>query len=108
MWNTRLDESQAGIKTAGKNTSNFRCADNTTLIAESKEVLRSILMRKKEESEKPGLKLNVLKPKTMASGPITTEGGKVEAVTDFTFLDSKITVDGYSSHEIKRHLLPER
>ena len=107
MRNIRLDESQAGIKTARRNTINFRCADDTTLI-ESKEVLRSILMRVKEESENTGLKLNILKPKTMASGPITIEGGKVEAATDFTFLDSKITVDGDSSREIKRHLLPER
>ena len=107
MRNAGLEEAQAEIKTAQRNINNLRYADDITLRAESEE-LKSLLMKVKEESENTGLKLNILKPKTMASGPITIEGGKVEAATDFTFLDSKITVDGDSSREIKRHLLPER
>ena len=108
MWNTRLDEAQAGIKIAGKNINKLRYADDTTLMAESKKELKSFLMKVKEESEKAGLKLNIQKTKIMASGPITSwqiNGEKVEAVTDFIFLGSKITADGDWSHEIKRHLL---
>ena len=104
----RLDELQAGIKIARRNINNLRYADDTTLMSESKEELKSLLMKVKEDSEKVGLKLNIQKTKVMASGPITTwqtEGGKVEAVTDFIFLVSKITVDGHCSHEIKRCLL---
>ena len=103
-----MNESQTGIKIARRNINNLRQADDTTLIAESKEELKSLLMKVKEESEKPGLKLNIQETKIMASGPIISwqiEGEKVEAVTDFTFLGSKITVDGDCSHEIKRHLL---
>ena len=101
--NARLDESQAGIKIAGRNINNLRYADDTTLMAESEEELKSLLMRVKEGSEKVGLKLNTQKTKIMASGPITSwqiEGGKVAAVTDFLFLGSKITADGDCSHEI--------
>ena len=108
MLHARLDELQAGIKIAGRNINNFRYADDTTLMTESKEELKSFLMKVKEESEKAGLKLNIQKTKIMASGPITSwqiEGEKVEAVTDFIFLGSKITVDGDCSHEIKRCLL---
>ena len=108
MWNLRLDESQAGIKIARRNSNNLRYADDTTLVAESQEELKNLLMRVKEESEKTGLKLNMQKTKIMASSPITswqTKGGKVEAVTDFIFLSSKITSDGDCSHEIKRYLL---
>ena len=108
MWNTRLDESQAGIKIAGRNINNFRCADDTNQMAEIKEDLKSFLMRVKEDSEKAGLKLNIKKIKTMASGPMTSwqiEGEKVEAVTDFVFLVFKITANGDYSHEIKRWLL---
>ena len=111
MWNLRLDESQAGIMTAQRNINNLRYADNTTLMVESKDELKSPLMRVKEKNENVGLKLNILKTKIMASSPNTswqTEGGKVEAETDFTFLGSKITVDANCSHEIKRHLLPGR
>ena len=104
MRNARLDESQARIKIAVRNTNNFRYVDDTTLMAESKEELKSLLMRVKEESEKAGLKLNIQKTKIMVSGPII-EGGKVETVTDFIFLGSKITVNGDCSHEIKRYLL---
>ena len=107
MWNVRLDELQAGIKTARRNSSNIRYADDTTLMAESEEELKSLLMKVKEESEKAGLNLNIQKSKIMASSPITswqTEGEKVEAVTDFIFLGSKITVDGDRNHDIKRHL----
>ena len=96
MRNPGLDRAQAGIKTAGRNINNFRYADDTTLMAESEEELKNLLMRMKEESEKAGLKLNIQKVKTIASGPITSwqiEEGKVEAVTDFLFLDSKITMD---------------
>ena len=108
MWNAGLDESQAGIKTAGKNTNNLWYADDTTLTKESKEELKSLLMRVKEESEKAGLKLNIQKMKIMASGPITSwqiDREKMETVTDFIFLVSKITVDSDCSHEIKRLLL---
>ena len=97
MQNVRLDESPAGIKIAGSNISNFRYADDTTLMAESEEELKSFLMRVKEESEKADLKLNIQKTKIMASGPITSwqiEGEKVETVTDFIFLGSKITAGG--------------
>ena len=108
MLNARLDESQAGIKIVGKNINNLRYADDTTLMAEIKEELKSLLMRVKEERDKAGLKLNIQKTKIMAPGHITScqmEGGKVETVTDFIFLGSKITVDGDCSHEIRRQLL---
>ena len=108
MYNTGQDESQAGIKTAGRNINNLRYADDITLMAESEEELKSLLMRVKEDSEKADLKLNIQKTKIMASGPITSwqiEGVKVGAMTDFIFLGSKITADGDYSHEIKRHLL---
>ena len=107
MWNARLDEAQAGIKIARRNTNNLRYADDTTLMAESKE-LKSLLMKVKEESEKVGLKLNIQKTKIMASGPITSwqiDGKTMETVRDFILGGSKITVDGDCSHEIKRHLL---
>ena len=103
-----LDEAQAGIKIAGRNINNLRYADETTFMAESKEELKSLLMKVKEETEKAGLKLNIQKTKIMASGPITswqTDGETVETVADFIFLGSKITTDGYCSHEIKRRLL---
>ena len=99
--NARLDELQTGIKTPGRNINNLRYADDTTLIAESEEDLKSLLMSVKEESEKVGLKLNTKKTKIMAPGPIISrqiEGGKVEAVTDFLFLSSKITANGDCSH----------
>ena len=105
MRNTGLEETQAGIKIAGRNINNLRYADDTTLMAESEEELKCLLMKVKEESEKVGLKLNIQKMKIMASGPITAweiDGEKVETVTDFIFLDSKITGDGDCSHEIKR------
>ena len=108
MQNDRLDESQAGIKTAGRNINNLRYADDTTLIAESEEELKSLLMKLKEESEKAGLKLNIQKTKIMLSDPIISrqiEGEKVETVTNFIFLGSRITADGDCSHEIKRCLL---
>ena len=101
-------EAQSGIKIAGRNINNLRYADDTTLIAESEEELKSLLMKVKEESEKVGLKLNIQKTKTVASGPITSwqiDGETMETVTDFIFLGSKITADGDYSHEIKRHLL---
>ena len=104
MRNTGLEETQAGIKTAGKNLSNLRYADDTTLMAESEEELKSLLMKVKEESEKIGLKLNVQKTKIMASGPITSweiDGERVETVSDFILGGSKITADGDCSHEIK-------
>ena len=104
MQNVRLNESQAGIKIARRNISNLRYSDNTSLMAEREEELKSLLMRVKGEGEKAGLKLNIQKTKIMASGPITSwqiEGEKVETVTDFIFLDSRITVDCISSHEIK-------
>ena len=105
-----MDESQVETKIARRNINNRRYANDTTLMAESEEELQSLLMRVKEESEKAGLKLNIRKPKIMASGPITSwqiDGDKVEMVTDFIFLGSKITVDLDCSHEIKRHLLLE-
>ena len=108
MWNARLYESQAGIKTAGRNINNLRYADDTTLMAENEEELKSLLMKVKEESEKVGLKLNIQKTKIMASSPITSweiDGETVETVANFIFLGSKITADGDWSHEIKRHLL---
>ena len=108
MRNTGLDETQAGIKVARRNINNLRYADDTTLMAESKEELKSLLMKVKEESEKAGLKLNIQKTRIMASSPITSwqiDGETMETVTDFIFLGSKITADGDYSHEIKRHLL---
>ena len=108
MWNARQDEAQAGIKIARRNYNNLRYVGDTTLTAESKEELRSLLIKVKEGSEKVGLKLNIQKTKIMASSPITswrTEGGKLEAVTDFIFLGSKINANGDCSHEIKRCLL---
>ena len=110
MWNARLNEAQAGIKIAGRNINNLRYADDTTLMAEGKEELKSLLMKVKEESEKAGLKLNLQKTKIVASNPITsrqTDGEPMETVTDFIFLGSKITADGDCSHEIKRRLLLE-
>ena len=105
MRNTVLDEAQAGIKTAGRNINNLRYADDTTLMAESEEELKSLLMKVKEESEKVGLKLNIQKTKIMASGPITSWEIDGETVRDFIFWGSKVTADGDSSHEIKRCLL---
>ena len=108
MRNAGLDESQAGIKIVGRNINNLRYADNTTLIAESKEKLKSLLRKVKEESEKVGLKLNIQQTKIMASGPITSweiDVETVETVADFIFLGPKITADGDCSHEIKRRLL---
>ena len=111
MRNAGLDEAQAGINTASRNINSLRYADDTTLMAESEEDLKSLLMKMKEESEKVGLKLNIQKMKIMASGPITSwqiDGETVEIGADFIFLGSKITADGDCSHEIKRHLLLER
>ena len=105
MRNTGLEEAQAGIKIAGRNISNLRYADDTTLMAEREEELKSLLMKVKEESEKADLKLNIQKTKIMASGPIISWQIDGETVADFIFLGSKITVDGDCSHEIKRHLL---
>ena len=108
MRNAGLDEAQAGIKTARRNINNFRYADDTTLMAESEEELKSLLMKVKEKSEKAGLKLNIQKTKIMASSPITLwqrEEEKVVAVTDFLSLDSKITEDGDCNHKVKRYLL---
>ena len=108
MQNARLGEAQVGIKIAGRNINNFRYADDTTLMAESEEELKTLLMQVKEENEKVGLKFNIQKIKIRASGPITSwqiDGETVETVTDFIFLDSKITVDGDCSLEIKRRLL---
>ena len=105
MRNTGLEEAQAGIKIAGRNINHLRYADDTTLMAESEEELKSFLMKVKEESEKFGLKLNIQKTKIMASGPITSWEIDGETVSDFIFLGSKITADGDCSHEIKRHLL---
>ena len=105
MRNAGLDEAQAGIKIAGRNINNFRYADDTTLMAESEEELKSLLMKVKEESEKIGLKLNSQKTKIMASGPITSWQVDGETVSDFIFGGSKITTDGDFSHEIKRRLL---
>ena len=108
MQNAGLDEAQAGIKIAGRNINNLRYADDTTLMAESEEELKSLLVKVKEESGKVGLKLSIQKTKIMASGPITSwqiDGETVETVTDFILLGSKITADGDCSHEIKRWLL---
>ena len=108
MRNAGLEEIQAGIKISGRNINNLRYADDTTLKAESEEKLKSLLVKVKEESEKVGLKLNIQKMKTMASGPITSwelDGETVKTISDFIFWGSKITVDGDCSHEIKRHLL---
>ena len=108
MRNARLEEAQAGIRIARRNVNNLRYADDTTLMAESEEELKSLLMKVKEESEKVGLKLNIQKIKIMASGPITSwqiDGDTVETVTDFIFLGSKITADADCSHEIKKCLL---
>ena len=111
MRNAGLEEAQGGIKTARRNINNLRYADDTTLMAESEEELKSLLMKVQEESEKVDLKLNIQKTKIMASGPITSwqiDGEKGETLTDFIFLGSKIIVDGDCSHEIKRCLLPGR
>ena len=108
MLNAGLHEVQTRIKIARRNINNLRYADDTTLMAESKEELESLLLKLKEESEKPGLKLSVQKPKIMASGPITSwqiDRETMETVRDFIFMGSKITADGACSHEIKRHLL---
>ena len=108
MWNAGLEEAQAGIKIAERNINNLRYADDTTLMAESEEELKSLLMKVKKENEKVGLKLNIQKTKIMASGSITSwqiDEETVETVRDFVFLGSKITADGDCSHENKRHLL---
>ena len=108
MRNAKLEEAQAGIKIAGRHINNLRYADDTTLMAEIEEELKSLLMKVKVESEKVGLKFNIQKTKIMASGPITSweiDGEAVETVSDFIFLGSKITADGDCSHEIKRRLL---
>ena len=105
MRNTRLEEAQAGIKIAGRNINNLRYADDTTLMTENEEELKSLLLKVEEETEKVGLKLNIQKTKIMASGPIISWQIDGETVTDFIFLGSKITVDGDCSHEIKRCLL---
>ena len=111
MRNARLDEAQAGIKIAGRNINNLRYAADTTLMAESEEELKSLLMKVKEESESRGLKLNIQKTKIMTSSPITswqTDGETMETMRDFIFLGSKITADGDCSHEIKRRSLGEK
>ena len=108
MRNAGLEEAQAGIKVAGRNISNLRYADDTTLMAESEEELESLLLKVKEESENVGLKLNIQKTNIMASGPITSWEIDGETVSDFTFWGSKITADGDCSHEIKRRLLLEK
>ena len=111
MWNAGLDEAQAGIKSAGRSINNLRYADDTTLMAESEEELKSLLMNMKEESEKVGIKLNIQKTKIMSSSPITSwqiDGETMETVTDFTFGGSKITADGNCSHKIKRCFLKEK
>ena len=108
MQNSRLDEAQAGIKIAGRNINNLRYEDDTTLMAESEEELKSLWIKVKEQNEKAGLKLNIQKTKIMASGPNTSwqiDGETMETVTDFILLGSKITADGDCSHEIKRCLL---
>ena len=108
MWNAGLDEAQAGIKIAGRNENNLRYADDTTLMAESEEELKRLLMKAKEDSENVGLKLNIQKTKIMASSPIALwqiDGETTETVRDFIFLGFKITADGDCSHEIKKHLL---
>ena len=104
MRNAGLEEAQAGIKIAGRNINNLRYADDTTLMAESEQELKSLLLKVKEKSEKAGLKLNIQKTKIMASGPITSQEIDGDTVSDFIFLGSKITADGDCSHEIKRHL----
>ena len=111
MRNAGLEEAQAGILIAGRNINHLRYADDTTLMAESKEELKSLLMKVKKESEKAGLKLNIQKLKIMASSPIISreiDGETVETVSDFLFLGSKITAEGDCSHEIKRHSLEEK
>ena len=111
MRNTGLDEAKAGIKISGRNINNLRYADDTTLMAEREEELKSLLVKVKEESEKVGLKFSIQKTKIMASGPIISweiDGETVETVTDFLFLGYKITADGDFSHEIKRHLFLRR
>ena len=111
MRNAGLEEAQAGIKIAGRNFNNLSYADDTTFMAESEEELKSLLMKVKEESKKVGLKLNIQKPKIIASGPITSweiDGETVETVSDFILGGSEITADGECSHEIKSHLLLER
>ena len=111
MRNTGLEEAQAGIQIAGRNVNNLRYADDTTLMAETEEELKSLLIKVKKESEKVGLKLNIQKTKIMASGPITSweiDGETVETVSDFILLGSKITVDSDYSHKIERHMLLER
>ena len=108
MWNARLDESQAGIKTAGRNINNLRYVDDTTLMAESEEELKSLLMKVKEESEEVGLKVNIQKTKIMARGPITSwqiDGETVETVRDFILGGYRTAADGDCNHEIKRRLL---
>ena len=108
MWNARLDEAQAGIKVAGRNINNLRYANDTTLMAENEEELKSLLMKVKEESDKVGLKLNIQKTKIMASSPVTSweiDGETVETESDFILGGSKIMADGDCSHEIKRLLL---
>ena len=108
MRNSRLEEAQAGMKIAGRNINNLRYAEDTTLMAESEEELKSLLMKVKEESEQVGLKLNIQKTKIMVSGPITSweiDGETMETVTDFIWGGSKITADGDCSHEIKRSLI---
>ena len=109
LQNVRMGESQVGIKKARRNINNLRYADDATLMAESREELKSLLMRMKEASERAELKLNTQKTKIMASSPVTSQEidrEKMETVTDFIFLGSKITADGDYSHEIKRHVLP--
>ena len=111
MRNSGLEETPAGIKIAGRNINNLRYADDTTLMAENEEELKSLLLRVKEESARPGLKLNIKKSKIMVSGPITSwqiAGETMETVIDFVFWGSQITADGDCSHEIKRHLVLER
>ena len=108
MRNAGLEEAQPGIKIAGRNINNLRNADDTTLMAESEEELKSLLMKVKEENKKAGLKLNIQKTKIMAFGPITSwqiDGETMETVTDFIFLGSKITADSDCNHEMKRHLI---
>ena len=108
VWNSGLEEAQAGIEIAGRNINNLRYPDDTTLMAESEEELKSLLMKEKEESEKVGLKLNIQKTMIMASGPITSwqiDGETVKTMADFILGGSNITADGYCSHEIKRRLL---
>ena len=108
MWNAGLDEAQAGVKIGRRNIRNLRYADDTTFMAESEEIIKNLLMKVKEKSQKAGLKLSIQKTKIMASGHITSwqiDGETMEIVTDFIFLGSKITADGYCSHEIKRQLV---